>query len=147
MRFCARLFFGEVDNASFFASSTYVFVVPVFRCFTDNVSANTPFFAFDPSTVLVRKNAIFRPLGFKPRKGRQFPKDALPAKTQFLGVSQDVFFAGKFAEGFRGQICRGLDRPQTNVRPWAHLSLAFLMDLVSKLPPPRQPTPNLLVTK
>ena len=106
MRFCARLFFGEVDNASFFVSSTYVFVVPVFRCFTNNVSANTPLFAFDPSTVLVRKNAIFRPLDFKPRKGRQFPKDASPAKKQFLGVSQDVFssraslprgFAGKFA--------------------------------------------------
>ena len=108
MRFCARLLFGEVDNASFFVSSTYVFVVPVFRCFTNNVSANTQFFAFDPSTVSVRKNATFRPQDFKPRKGRQFPKDALPAKTQFLGVSQDVLFSQAISQrGFAGKFAGG----------------------------------------
>ena len=95
-------------------------------------SAKTPFFAHWVSNQ---------------EKGANFRRTHCPQKRSFSVYLKMFFFAGKFAEGFRGQICRGLDRPQTNVRPWAHLSLAFLMDLVSKLPPPRQPAPNLLVTK
>ena len=88
------------------------------------------------------------PTGFQTKKRAPISEGRIARKKAVSRcISRCFFFAGKFAEGFRGQICRGLDRPQTNVRPWAHLSLAFLMDLVFKLPPPLQPGPNLLVTK
>ena len=100
-RFFTPVFFFRLSQKCKFFCLLHLYFCCFCFCFPPIMCPRTPQFLRSTSPPLLSaKTAIFLPLDFKLRQGRQFPKKTLPAKIQFLPVFQYVFP--------HVQICRGL---------------------------------------